>query len=126
MIIAIDPGKDKCGIALLDETGKVLEKEILPRQEILPKVLRVVSQYPASSLVVGQSSNGYQIKEEIEKLKLKISLVEETNSTLEARDLYWQENPPRGLWKIVPVSLRFPPVPIDDYAAVILGKRFLR
>lgn len=124
MIIAIDPGKDKCGIAILNEDGKVLEKEIVSRKEIKDRVRNFISGRPSLNLVIGQSSNGYQIKEELKDLNLKISLVTETNSTLEARDLYWQDHPPKGLWKIIPVSLRLPPVPIDDYAALVLGKRW--
>jgi RNase H-fold protein (predicted Holliday junction resolvase) len=126
MIIAIDPGKDKCGIAVLNETGEVLQKEVISRQALKGRLGRIVLKYPASILVIGESSNGYQIKDELKDLNIDVSFVSETNSTLKARDLYWRDNPPKGLWKIIPVSFRFPPVPIDDYAATILGKRFLR
>jgi hypothetical protein len=51
--------------------------------------------------------------------------VDEKNSTLEARPLYWQEYPRRGLLRLLPISLLAPPVAIDDFAAVVLGRRFL-
>jgi RNase H-fold protein (predicted Holliday junction resolvase) len=123
MIIAIDPGKDKCGIAVLNDDGKVLEKEIVSREEIKDKTFQFILEHPSSTLVIGKSFNGNKVKEELQDLNIKICFVAEINSTLEARDLYWRENPPKGLWKIIPVSLRLPPVPIDDYAAVILGRR---
>jgi hypothetical protein len=39
--------------------------------------------------------------------------------------LYWQENPPKGLKKLIPLGMLVPPVPLDAYAAVILVRRFL-
>ena len=54
-----------------------------------------------------------------------ITVVEEAHSTEEARTLYWQENPPKGLKKLIPLGLLVPPIPLDAYAAVILVRRFL-
>ncbi|HKM17981.1 MAG TPA: pre-16S rRNA-processing nuclease YqgF, partial [Limnochordia bacterium] len=34
-------------------------------------------------------------------------------------------HPPRGWRRLLPVSLQTPPVPIDDYVAVILAQRYL-
>jgi hypothetical protein len=51
--------------------------------------------------------------------------VNERDSTLEARDLYWKEVPPRGWRRLVPLSLQVPPEPIDDFAAVVLARRHL-
>lgn len=57
---------------------------------------------------------------------LKVVAVEERNSTLEARALYWQEKPPRGWRRVLPLSLQEPPEPVDDFAAVVLARRFLK
>ena len=54
-----------------------------------------------------------------------VAVVEEAHSTEEARTLYWQENPPKGLKKLIPLGMLVPPVPLDAYAAVILVRRFL-
>jgi len=51
--------------------------------------------------------------------------VEEAHSTEEARNLYWQENPPQGWRKLMPLGMLVPDVPLDAYAAVILVRRFL-
>ncbi len=126
MIIAIDPGRDKCGLAVLDRDGNVLEKRIIPRTEIKARLFQHLSSFSPASIIMGNSSNGRQLKEDFKDLDIKFSFVSEKNSSLEARKLYWEENPPRGLWKIIPTSLRLPPVPVDDYAAVILGKRYLK
>ena len=37
---------------------------------------------------------------------------------------YWREHPPRGLMRLIPVTMQVPPVPVDDYVAVILAERY--
>jgi RNase H-fold protein (predicted Holliday junction resolvase) len=128
MILAIDPGKDKCGLAALDRDGNVREKRILAREELSKSIPLYVAKYGISGLVVGQGHFGREIAKELSKLELGIStvFVSEKDSTLEARKLFWKENKPKGFWRFIPTSLRVPPVPVDDYAAVILGKRYLK
>ena len=53
-------------------------------------------------------------------------MIDERNSTLEARDLYWVMYPAKGLKKFIPQGLRIPPRPIDDLVSIILIKRFLK
>ena len=62
----------------------------------------------------------------LSNIKSNIIFVDETNSTLEARKLYCQKNKPKGFWRLIPESLRLPPVHYDDYAAVVIGKRHLK
>ena len=46
-------------------------------------------------------------------------------TTLQARKRYWDIYPPKGLWKLVPLSLRVPPIPYDDVVAIILVEQYL-
>ncbi|MBR1897194.1 MAG: endonuclease, partial [Pyramidobacter sp.] len=57
--------------------------------------------------------------------QLDAELVQETNTTLEARDLYWKLHRPTGLRRLVPVSLLVPPRCIDDLAAYCILRRAL-
>lgn len=128
MILAIDPGKDKCGLAVLDMSKNVLEKGVLLREELPRLIPPYVAKYGVSTIVVGKSPFGKSVEKELLKMELRINVifVSEKYSTLEARKRYWQENKPKGLWRFIPTSLRTPPIPIDDYAAVILGERYLK
>lgn len=128
MILAIDPGNNKCGLALLNEDAEVLEQKIIPRQDIIAILTNYYSKDSISALVIGQSSFGKDLEKELSKAGLNFNIVtiSEKDSTLEARKLYWQNNPAKGLWAIIPATLRFPLVPIDDYAAIILGNRYLK
>ena len=128
MILAIDPGKDKCGLAVLDEDAKVIEKAVFGSREITPQVLRFVSKYNPAAVVIGAGSFGKEAEKALLQAGLKANLVfiSEKNSSWLARRRYWEENPPSGWWKFIPTSLRVPPVPVDDYAAVILAERYLK
>jgi RNase H-fold protein (predicted Holliday junction resolvase) len=128
MILAIDPGKEKCGLAVLDQNAKVLERETIGRGELSNQVQRLAAKYHLPTIVIGRSSFGKTAERELLKLELKVHFVfiPEKDSTVEARRRYWRENRPRGLWKLVPAGLRVPPRPVDDYAAVILGERYLK
>ncbi len=119
MILAIDPGSEKCGIARLENNGKIIEHKIVLRADILD----VIRKHSNCRIIIGNGASGKEIIKSLHNIE--IELVCEKNSTLEARKLYWQENQPKGIWKFIPESLRIIPQPIDNYAAIILAKRYL-
>ena len=124
MILAIDPGKDKCGLALFNKEGKVVEQRIVRRHELF----QAIAHYrEATKLIIGDSANGRQINEELSRHHgaQQIVLFPERNTTRQAKEAYWRAHPRHGLWRLVPASLRTVPVPVDDYAAVIIGKNYL-
>jgi hypothetical protein len=45
---------------------------------------------------------------------------------MEGRRRYLLDHPLCGLFKLVPVSLRTPGEPFDDYVAVVLAERFFQ
>ena len=128
MILAVDPGKEKCGIAVLDAGGNILERKILPKESLPSSLSIYAAKHRISTFVIGQSSFGKEVEKALLKSEIRANIifVSEKYSTLEARRRYWKENKPKGFLKLVPTSMRIPPVPVDDYAAVILGERFLR
>ncbi|NQT30257.1 MAG: resolvase [Candidatus Saganbacteria bacterium] len=128
MILAIDPGREKCGIAVLDNDGRVICKQVVLRSHAIASVISLMAKYSTSALVVGRSASGKEIEKNLLRLDLRTNIifVSEEQSTLLARKRYWKENKPQGLLKLIPTSMRFPPIPVDDYAAVILGERYLK
>ncbi|NQU18127.1 MAG: resolvase [Candidatus Saganbacteria bacterium] len=126
MIISIDPGSKKCGIAVLD-SKKVQYKEIVKTDDLGLRVRQLMNTYSLSEIIIGSGTGSEFVVKEVKALKLSlpIRVVAEKFSTLMARKLYWIDNPPRGLKRFIPKSLLFPPRPIDDYAAVVLGRQYL-
>ncbi len=137
-IIAIDPGRDKCGVAVVAFTSpkvehrvldiQIVERKIAARVHVLQEIESLVARFPAAVLVLGNSTGSRALHQEIVARFPEKTLhqQDETGSTLEARDWYWRVKPPRGWRKVWPLSLQNPPEPIDDFAAVVLAHRFLQ
>jgi len=53
---------------------------------------------------------------------IPVRKVDESHTSEQARALYIEQNPPRGLKKLIPRTLRVPDAPYDDYVAVILAR----
>ncbi len=125
-ILAIDPGKDKCGLAVVAQSGAVLWQRIAPPSQIAEQVRELLQKFSISQIVLGNATTSRAMREKLngEFPQAKIVEVEEKNSTLEARDLYWLSNPPRGWRRVLPLSAQLPPEPVDDFAAIVLAQRF--
>ena len=127
-ILAVDPGRDKCGLAVTDENGALLWCLVSPRAQTLDAIQQAVEQWSVTQFVVGDSTASGELCEAVGSRwpQIQLQVVDETGSTLEARGLYWQEKPPRGWRRLTPLSLQVPPEPIDDFAALVLARRFLQ
>lgn len=128
MYIGFDPGKDKCGVAIVDSQGKVLWHEVVPSATVLATLTQQQQQHaPISALILGDQTASKQWQAQIQRAfpELIIHRVDERYSSLEARDRYWQLYPARGLTQWLPQGMRQPPRPIDDVVAIILVERYL-
>ena len=126
-VVAIDPGRDKCGLAAVAADGTVLARAIVPTPEIGPAAAALAAEHRAAAIVLGERTGSREVRAAVEAAApdLPIHEVDEHMTTLLARKRYWRESPPRGLWRLLPEGLRVPPEPIDDWAAVILAERYL-
>jgi hypothetical protein len=52
-----------------------------------------------------------------------LHVVDETNTTFEARALFYEDHPPKGLLRFVPRGLLVPSAPLDGYAALLIVRR---
>ena len=127
LYLGIDPGRSKTGLALVDSVGKIVKLHIAESQNIDNEIVEFIKKSCPVQIVLGNGTNSRNICEVVQKVltDVFITVVEEAHSTEEARTLYWQEKPPKGLKKLIPLGLLVPPVPLDAYAAVILVRRFL-
>lgn len=126
-ILAIDPGREKTGIAIL-KNSDVLEHKIINSEELVQIIKSLLEKYIIKTIVIG---NGTSSKKKYDLLKREfidrdIVLINEYRTTDEARKLYFQENPPKGWKKLIPLGMQVPPVPVDDYAAIVIGRKYLK
>lgn len=127
MILGFDPGRDKCGIAIMNKNRTIYYHEVVLAQNAIATMQKLVTQFTVELVVMGNLTTAKSWQEQLQSFlkTINIVLVDEKNSTLEARDRYWQMYPPQGLQKLLPQGLRLPPRPIDDIVAILLIERYL-
>jgi RNase H-fold protein (predicted Holliday junction resolvase) len=125
-IIAIDPGRDKCGIAVLDSSGNVEFKTTVLRFEFEETLTTLLARFDPDRVAVGDGTSSGEISSISAKLAPgKIKVVKERDTTLQARELAWKEKPPGGLWRLVPRLFWPTPPNLDSWAAVVIGRSLL-
>lgn len=126
LILGLDPGRDKTGVALADTSGRLLQVQVVPTEQI-PTVLPKLAAR-AQVLVIGDGTTSAKMQQLVRQLapNKPLVVINETSSTEAARPLYWQEHPPTGWRKLVPLGMLVPPEPLDGYAAAILVRRYLQ
>lgn len=126
VILAIDPGNEKCGIAVVAK-GSVVVKQVAGRDEYLEIVKRLAEDYQVNFIVLGDGTGSKEFLVEIKGALATFSVrtIDERLSTEEARRRYWIDHKPKGLRRLLPTSMQLPPEPYDDYVAVILAERFV-
>lgn len=126
-MLAVDPGRAKCGIAVVSSSG-VLHREVCPVQQLVSRVREAAGATGATVLVIGHGTNGARLARVLRQQAdlPTVELVDEAFTTQEAKKRFFRENPPRGLRRLIPRGLLQPGNAVDDYVAVILAERALR
>jgi len=130
-VLAVDPGTAKHGMALVrrdaDDRIKVLWRAVVPPDFLIPKLHEAYATEPFVLVIVGSGTGAGAVLHNLrEHLPSMATLaVDETNTTLQARERYWENNPRRGWRRFLPATLQVPPEPVDAYVAQILAERVL-
>jgi hypothetical protein len=82
---------------------------------------------PFSLVIVGSGTTSRPLIHELREQFPSMSIldVDERNTSLQARERYWEHNPRRGLRRLGPSTMWLPPEPVDDFVAYILAERVL-
>jgi RNase H-fold protein (predicted Holliday junction resolvase) len=129
IILGFDPGRDKCGVAVMGNDRQIQFHQVIASQEAIATIDNLIHQFGIDLIVMGNLTTAKSWRQELEtnlSTSIPIALVDERNSTLEARDRYWCMYPPTGLNKLIPQSMRLPPRPIDDIVAILLIERHIK
>ncbi|MEI6518658.1 MAG: pre-16S rRNA-processing nuclease YqgF [bacterium] len=126
-IIAIDPGREKCGLAVVTRDGEVIVREIIPVNDITKRISYYLGRYGVRNIVLGDRTGSRNIRELIRSAGISndVAFVDEDHSSEIARKRWLIEHPGKGLARLLPIGMRTPDEPIDDYVAVILAERYL-
>ncbi len=126
MFMGIDPGRDKCGVAILNAAGEIKFQRVVPTEELDFVIKNLASEFEIEKVILGDGTTHKAAADKISVAGLKFQLLNEKHTTEEARREYWKKNPPRGWRKFLPTSMQVPPEPVDAIVAEILVKRFLQ
>lgn len=136
MILGFDPGRQKCGMAVLDQQFCCLFHEVVQTEDVIAKIQAICGK-PAllgerslaiSTVVIGDQTSSKEWQRRLRTVLpdgMTIIPVDERYTSQDARVRYWQMYPPRGLCRLIPTGMRVPPRPIDDIVAILLAERYL-
>ena len=136
--LGIDPGRDKTGVALVEETGRILAVQVVRTRNFSDVLLQFLYdtleanniwglRQKLRAVVLGNGTGSEEHKRQIEKALpgFPLYIVDEKYTTEEAKAMYWELYPPKGWRMLIPLGLQTPPEPLDGYAAVVQVRRYL-
>lgn len=128
-LLALDPGSEKIGTAVLDYQAQEQEKTIVKTEELIDHLKEIFKIYQIEEIIIGNGTGAEKI---IKLLKnnfesLKIELVEEKFTTEEAQARYLKEKPMSNYEKLLRKFIDWKlKKPLDDYAALIIAEKYLK
>lgn len=127
VVAAIDPGREKCGVAIVAENGEVLEQSVVATVWLADELTEKVRRFSPERILLGNGTTSRAAEATIrENLPdIPVEIVDEYRTTDDARRAYWKANPPTGWRRFFPTSMQVPPEPVDDFVAVLLAQRYL-
>tara|TARA_Y100001968_G_scaffold87923_1_gene78963 strand:+ start:13901 stop:14338 length:438 start_codon:yes stop_codon:yes gene_type:complete len=127
-LIAIDPGSKKCGILLADiELKTVLKGDVVATSSLISIINLWKKRRKIDSIIIGNGTRSNDLEIEIKsKTSIPVVLVEERNTTLRARERYWEIWPKNFFLKLLPDGMVVPLGNLDAIAALLLLEDFLK
>ena len=65
IIIAIDPGTKKCGYAMIDSHLRVLQREVVPTEQITKTIQDSLNIYKVNKIILGNGTNYKNLEERL-------------------------------------------------------------
>jgi RNase H-fold protein (predicted Holliday junction resolvase) len=124
-VLGIDPGTRKIGFALIeDAVAPPLALGIETLDGLLGTLAPLAAAHPLRAVALGGGTNAATVRALLERLGAPVHLIDETDTSYRARALYFADHPPTGWRRLIPLGLQLPPRPIDDYAALLIARRY--
>ena len=128
IVCGLDPGRDKCGLAIVDGNGDCVHHEIAATDALETKLKEMHGAYGFRILVMGNGTTSKQAGKRVRQSlpDVELVVVDEYRTTDEAREEYWRMHRPAGWRRLLPHGMLVPPEPVDDLAALILARRYVK
>ena len=120
-LIAIDPGKCKCGLVMVDVNKKKVDQAIVINTELLPKYVKnLKSSQNISKFIIGNGTTSKQNIEKLEFIKNDLIVFEEKNTTYRAKERYFELFPIEGFKILLPREFFIMNKNLDALSALII------
>jgi RNase H-fold protein (predicted Holliday junction resolvase) len=132
-LLAIDPGRAKCGLAVVcepdtpHEAPVCLERRVVETGRLTLAVGEILRKRPEiARFLLGNATHSATLRKALtaQFSHMPLEIVNEFNTSVRARARYVQENPAPGWRRLLPPGMRSPEVPYDDYAALLLAEDY--
>lgn len=125
-VLAIDPGRAKCGVGIVRQDGQVLWRGIVTPEALIEQTRALIAAHGPLLIVCGDGTGSKPILKALQAadLPVPVEVRDEAHTSEAARARFIRENRPPLLLRLLPRSLRTPWLPYDDYVAVILAERY--
>lgn len=130
LLLSIDPGRDKCGVALVrgGDGVTVLQQEIVPTNALGMHLTALgASGVVLDTVIVGGGTNSASVVATVREAfpGTALTVVGEAYTTQRARERFLREHPARGWRRLLPRGLQTPGRAVDDFVAIILAEDYL-
>ena len=120
-VIAIDPGKSKCGLVLAEISEKKVYKAIILKSELLESYVRnLITTDDISQIIIGNGTPSREIREKLHFFEKEIITFEEKNTTYRAKARYFELFPISGLKFLMPREVFILNKNLDAISALII------
>ena len=120
-VVAIDPGKSKCGLVLAEISEKKVYKAIILKSELLENYLRnLIIVEDIEQIILGNGTTSGEVREKLHFFKKEIITFEEKNTTYRAKARYFELFPISGLKFLIPREVFILNKNLDAISALII------
>ena len=125
-LIAIDPGRYKCGLILADPDRRLVLQGVTVKSTIvLNQITNWNKKDSIQSIILGNGTTSNYWQKLISQFAPVIT-VDEKGTTLRARERYWELWPPSNWRALLPRGVSLPPNDLDAVAALLLLEDYLQ
>lgn len=123
-VVGIDPGRVKCGIAVVNSDGQIVSAKSVSRERLTAEALKAVSKSAPAYLAVGDATGSAEIAGELKAAfpQAKIVIADERNSTQEGISLCLLNTAPILRW-LTWLLLFAGAIKPDGWAAAVIARR---
>ena len=120
-IIAIDPGRSKCGVSVADiKEKKVYEALVIKSHMLLKYIKKKYQKEKNLQCLIGNGTSSENYIKELNQLVPNLIIAEEKNSTYRAKQRYFEIFPVEGIKCFLPREIFILNKNLDALAALII------